>query len=111
MMFTGLMANISVSDEAGAIEWYSTLFDRGPDASPMPGLNEWRFATEFGIQIWVDADRAGSSTVVLAASDLDALAERLSTSGIDHDGPQPGGGQRILPISDSDGNRIVFSGE
>lgn len=111
MMFTGLMANISVSDEAGAVEWYATLFDREPDSSPMPGLSEWRFADEFGIQIWVEPDRAGRSTAVLVESDLDSLAERLRASGVDHGGPQPGGGQRILPVSDADGNRIVFSGE
>lgn len=110
-MFTGLMANISVSDENGAIEWYSTLFDRGPDTRPMPGLSEWRFADEFGIQVWVDADRAGRSTAIFAESELDSLAERLTASAIDHSGPQPGGGQRILAVDDPDGNRIVFFGE
>ena len=43
--------------------------------------------------------------------DLDKMAEHLRVAGIDHDEPSPGGGQRILPITDPDGNQVVFFGE
>ncbi|TSI18750.1 VOC family protein [Brevibacterium aurantiacum] len=110
-MFTGLMASITVTDQGQAHDWYSKVFERGPDATPMPGLLEWHFGSEFGVQVWTEPQRAGYSTAVIGESDLDALAEQLAAAGIDHGGPQPGGGQRILPIADPDGNRIVFSGE
>lgn len=62
-------------------------------------------------QVWAEPQRAGYSTAVIGESDLDVLADRLSAAGIDHGGPQSGGGQRILQIADPDGNRIVFSGK
>lgn len=109
-MFTGLMATVDISDESAA-QWYARLFGRQPDARPMPGLIEWRFAETFGVQLWEDPARAGGSTMVLEVSDLNATAERFAAEGIDHDEPSPGGGRRILPVSDPDGNQVVFVGE
>lgn len=76
----------------------------------MPGLLEWHLGDTFGVQVWLETDRAGRSTVVLGESDLDQAAARLKAVGIDHDAPVPGGGARILQLVDSDGNRIVFTG-
>ncbi len=42
-------------------------------------------------------------------TELDATAARLAESGIEHDGPQPGGGSRILQVADPDGNSVVFT--
>lgn len=109
-MITGLLANCSVSDLERAESWYTLLFDRGPDARPMPGLLEWRLGTSFGLQVWAEPERAGRSTVVLDVTDLDARAARLVALGIDHAGPQPGGGGRILQIADPDRNRVIFAG-
>ncbi|WP_152347904.1 VOC family protein [Brevibacterium sp. CFH 10365] len=110
-MFNGLMANIAIRNEKSATEWYSRLFERQPDARPMAGLVEWRFDEKFGIQIWEDPQRAGGSAVVIDVDDLDAVDRRLRSAGIDHDEPSPGGGRRILPITDPDGNQVVFFGE
>lgn len=110
-MFTGIMANATVNDQSRARDWYTRLFGRDAEATPMPGLLEWHFAEGFGIQVWAEPQRAGCSTVVFGESDLDALVDRLSSASIEHGGPQPGGGQRILQVADPDGNRIVFSGE
>lgn len=110
-MFTGLMASITVMDQEQAQDWYTKVFERDPDATPMPGLLEWHFGGEFGVQVWAEPQRAGYSTAVIGESDLDVLADRLSAAGIDHGGPQSGGGQQILQIADPDGNRIVFSGK
>ena len=110
-MITGLMANIAVTGEKEATEWYSRLFEREPDGKPMAGLAQWLFDEKFGIQIWEDPQRAGCSNVVIDVDDLDKIAEHLRVAGIDHDEPSPGGGQRILPITDPDGNQVVFFGE
>lgn len=108
-MFTGMLGNCTVSDVARAENWYARVFGRAPDARPMDGLIEWHLAPGFGVQVFADPERAGHSTVVLEVADLDAQAERLLASGIEHQGPQPGGGARILQLQDPDGNRVVLA--
>ncbi|HEU5484090.1 MAG TPA: VOC family protein [Microlunatus sp.] len=76
----------------------------------MAGLLEWHLAGSFGVQVWLDPSRAGKSAMVIDESDLDGLSTRLTADGIDHGGPQPGGGARVLILSDPDGNHVVFSG-
>ncbi|WP_409179539.1 VOC family protein [Amycolatopsis sp. VS8301801F10] len=109
-MIRRVLAQCTVSDLARAEEWYAALFERGPDARPMAGLLEWRLGDTFGLQVWSEPGRAGRSTVVFEETDLDAVAARATKAGIAHDGPRPGGGARILPLADPDGNRVVFSG-
>lgn len=103
------LAQATVTDLARAEEWYTRLFGRGPDARPMPGLIEWHFGA-FGVQVFEEAPRAGHSSVVLGETDLDAAATRIAGAGLDHGGIQPGGGARILPLEDPDGNRVVLAG-
>lgn len=109
-MISGVLAHCTVTDLERAEDWYARLLGRGPDARPMPGLLEWHLGEGFGLQVWAEADRAGRSSVVLSESDLDAAAAHLSDVGIAHDGPQPGGGARILQLRDPDGNRVVLTG-
>ncbi|OLT54754.1 glyoxalase [Corynebacterium sp. CNJ-954] len=109
-MITRVLAHCTVSDLARARDWYGGLFERTPDAEPMPGLIEWHIGDSAGLQVWSEPDRAGASSVVLGDTDIDVVAARMTRLGIDHDGPQPGGGARILPLSDPDGNRVVFFG-
>lgn len=109
-MIRRLLANCTVTDLDRAEHWYTRLFDREPAARPMSGLIEWHLGDTFGVQVWSEPDRAGQSSVVLDETDLDAAAARLSAAGIGHDGPQPGGGARILQLTDPDGNRVVLTG-
>lgn len=109
-MIRRLLAQCTVADLERAEKWYTGLFDRGPDANPMAGLLEWHLGDGFGLQVWSEPGRAGRSTVVLYDTDLDAVASHAATVGIAHDGPQSGGGARILPLTDPDGNRVVFTG-
>ncbi len=110
MTTTRLLAQMTVTDSTAAESWYSRLFGRGPDATPMPGLLEWHLADTFGVQVWAEADRAGHSCMVLDESDLDDLAARLDGIGIAHDGVQDATTVRVLPVVDPDGNRVVFTG-
>ena len=109
-MIHGLLAQCTVGDLDRAEGWYSRVFGRSADARPMPGLLEWHVGDGFGLQVWSEPERAGRSSVVLADTDLDETAQRLEAAGIDHDGPQPGGGARILQLADPDGNRVVLTG-
>lgn len=104
------LAQLTVSDLDRAREWCGRVFGRPADRAPMDGLLEWQFTPQFGVQVWADAERSGRSTVVLFVPDLDAEAGRLAAAGIAHDGPAPGGGGRVLPLTDPDGNRVVLVG-
>ncbi|OKJ13553.1 VOC family protein [Kitasatospora sp. CB01950] len=110
MTIRRLLAQLTVTDLDPAVAWYTALFGRGPDARPMAGLVEWHLADTYGVQVWAEPDRAGHSTVVLDESDLDARLARLTAAGIDHGGARPATSSRILPVTDPDGNRIVFTG-
>lgn len=109
-MIHRLLAHCTVTDLDRAEHWYTRVLDGRPDARPMPGLIEWHLEPTFGLQVWSESDRAGRSTVVLDETDLDTAAARLTRAGVDHDGPEPGGGTRILRLADPDGNRVVFTG-
>lgn len=109
-MITRVLAQCTVSDLDRARGWYGGLFERTPNAEPMPGLIEWHIGDSAGLQVWSEPDRAGASSVVFGDTDIDAVASRMTGLGINHDGPQPGGGARILQLSDPDGNRVVFFG-
>ena len=110
MGFTTVLGQSTVRDLGTAEPWYTTLFGRGPDTRPMDGLLEWHLPGGSGVQVWAEPDRAGGSTVVLGSDDLDAAAAALAAAGIEHGGPQPGGGQRVLQLTDPDGNRVVLVG-
>ena len=110
MTIQRLLAQMTVTDLDAATAWYTALFGRGPDARPMQGLVEWHLSDTYGVQVWAEPDRAGHSTVILAESDLDERLTRLARAGIDHGGAQDATTSRILPITDPDGNRIVFTG-
>ncbi|OZM70373.1 glyoxalase [Amycolatopsis antarctica] len=109
-MIRRVMANCTVTDSARAEDWYARLFDREPDARPMAGLIEWDFGAGGGLQVWSEPGRAGRSSAVLEETDLDAAAAHATRVGIAHDGPQPGGGARILQLTDPDGNQVVLVG-
>ena len=110
MGFTSVLAQATVTDLDRAERWYTALFGRGPDSRPMDGLLEWHLTDSAGVQVWREPGRSGRSTVVLAVSDLDAVAAAVRAAGTAHDGPEPGGGGRLLRLADSDGNRVVVTG-
>jgi catechol 2,3-dioxygenase-like lactoylglutathione lyase family enzyme len=110
MALIRILAQSTVSDLDAAERWYTTLWGRGPDENPMPGLLEWHLGPTAGLQVWAEPDRAGRSTVVLGSDDIDALCARLDSAGLTLERPQPGGGGRILQLGDPDGNRVVIVG-
>jgi predicted enzyme related to lactoylglutathione lyase len=109
-MIRSLQAQSTVTDLDRAEGWYAHLFERVPDARPMPGLLEWHLGESFGVQVWSEPDRAGHSSMVLNVTDLDATADRLAAAGIAHAGPQQVTASRILMLTDPDGNRVMLTG-
>ena len=82
MTITRLLAQMTVTDSVEAKAWYTKLLGHTPDAEPMAGLLEWHLADSFGVQVWAETARAGTSCMVLDESDLDDLAARLDRIGI-----------------------------
>ena len=110
MTYTSVLAQSTVRDLRAAELWYTALLDREPVARPMDGLLEWHVPHGGGLQVWAEPQRAGRSTVLLATDDLDATATRLVASGIATDEVGPGGGARLLRLTDPDGNRVIVFG-
>lgn len=106
-----LLAQMTVTDLGRAEEWYTTLFECGPDARPMDGLLEWHLGEAFGVQVFAEPDRAGSSAMVLDESDLDGMVMRLDAAGVAYEGPVDVTASRVVQLADPDGNRLVFSGQ
>lgn len=109
-MINRVLAQSTVTDLDVAEDWYARLFERAPDARPMPGLLEWHLGDTFGVQVWSEPERAGRSSMVLDETDLDAAVDRLTKAGIAHDGAQQATSSRVLVLEDPDGNRIVLAG-
>ena len=60
-----------------ALEWYKKLFERDPDVVPMEGIAEWQLAENAWIQVSIDLERAGSTTVVIGVNDVEAQRKVL----------------------------------
>jgi catechol 2,3-dioxygenase-like lactoylglutathione lyase family enzyme len=110
MRINRILAQMTVSDLDVAEQWYTGLFGREPDARPMDGLLEWHLADTFGVQVYLDAERAGRSSMVCDVGDLDDLVAELDAAQIEHPEPMDVTASRVLQLSDADGNLIVFSG-
>jgi hypothetical protein len=107
---TRLLAQATVTDLDRAVTWFAKVFDRPPDVRPMEGLVEWHLGESFGVQVWVEADRAGYACMVLDDSDLDGFIARLDAAGVSHEPPQDVMASRILTLSEPDGPRVIVSG-
>jgi catechol 2,3-dioxygenase-like lactoylglutathione lyase family enzyme len=110
MTINRLLAQMTVSDLDRAVDWYARFFGREPDARPMDGLVEWHLADAFGVQVWLDPERAGHSAMVLDESDLEGRAAVLDAAGLPYEGPQEVTASRIVQLVDPDGNQVVITG-
>lgn len=109
MPITNALAGIAVEDIAAAIIFYERLFGRPADARPMSEIAEWKFSTGGWVQVFTDADRAGSSLVTLIVSDLAEVLEDLSIQGITPVAKRTGDFAKTAIFRDPDGNQLVFS--
>jgi len=110
MEINTVMAQLIVTDLGQSVDFYSALFERPPDATPMDGLCEWHFGGGGAVQVYQEPERAGSSGVTLNMSDLDVAVGALDRAGIDHDPILDADYVRIVQLNDPDNNRIVLTG-
>ncbi len=57
----------AVKDLQAAIDWYSKLLGRGPDARPAPEIAEWNFEDGRYLQLYELPESAGSGCLCLMA--------------------------------------------
>ena len=80
-MFTqninSIISVIPVTDFDFALQWYIKLFGREPDVLPMEGIAEWQLVENAWIQVCVDPERAGGTTVVVGVDDIESKYQTL----------------------------------
>jgi catechol 2,3-dioxygenase-like lactoylglutathione lyase family enzyme len=77
-----VLAGMPVADMDTAIDWYTRLLGRSPDARPMPGLADWHFPHQQTLQLVLDTGRAGGGIVTLHVADIAAARDALAREGI-----------------------------
>jgi catechol 2,3-dioxygenase-like lactoylglutathione lyase family enzyme len=111
MTIQHVLAVIPVADVDAAATWYERLLGRPPDNHPMDTLVEWRVTDSGWLQVFADANRAGTALVNFAVDDLGAQCDDLRRRDL-----LPGEvqdvnkGAQLSAITDPDGNTITFIG-
>ena len=77
-----LISVVPVSDFNTSFGWYKKLFGREPDVVPMEGIAEWKILNNAWIQVSVDPERAGSTTVVLGVDDIESQRQTCLDAGV-----------------------------
>ena len=73
---------VCTADLAKAKRWYSNLFGREPDRTPMTEVHEWYFGAG-GLQLLTSRTRAGSSRIILTIDNLERVRSGLGRRGIE----------------------------
>jgi predicted enzyme related to lactoylglutathione lyase len=111
MSIEHVLAVVPVSDLKASSRWYETLFGRPADNNPMATLVEWQVVPGGWVQVFADAERAGSGLLNFAVDDLQAHISDLRQRGL-----EPGDitgaskGVHLSAITDPDGNTISLIG-
>ncbi|MCT7658735.1 VOC family protein [Mycobacterium deserti] len=111
MAIDHVLAVVPVTDLDKSREWYGSLFGRPADNNPMPTLVEWQVLPGAWVQVFIDAERAGSGLLNFAVDDLESHLAEVSGRGL-----EPGEivdankGVRLSTVTDPDGNSISIIG-
>jgi predicted enzyme related to lactoylglutathione lyase len=109
MSITNAIASIAVKDIDSAVAWYEKLFGRPADSRPMNEVAEWKFEHGGWLQVYQNAERAGSGSCTLAVSRIDEQVADLETKGVDAGRLMVSDTARVVMIKDPDGNSLAFS--
>ena len=104
-----VFAHISCSNLESSIPWFTKLFGRKPDESPMEGLAEWHQNNQAGFQLFQDPKNAGHATMTLGVSDLDSQHSRLAELKLQPGPIEEADYVNIVRIRDPDQNLIVLA--
>ena len=88
---------------------YERLLGRPADTMAMPSPADWHLTTSGRLQVFEDAERAGSALLSLEVPELHEVLAQPGQRGL-HPGPVQTGGvrTRFAALHDPDGNRITL---
>lgn len=80
----GMTIALNAGDNIEVLDFYTRVFDRGPDAAPMDDFLEWQVGRGTWLQISTSHDRPGANNarVRFECRDLDAAVGRLLDVGV-----------------------------
>jgi glyoxylase I family protein len=111
MSIEHVLAVVPVSDVQSSRHWYESLFGRPADNHPMPNLVEWQVVPAGWVQVFTDAERAGSALLNFAVDNLEAHVDELKQRGLEPEEiAEANKGVRLSTITDPDGNTIRLIG-
>lgn len=109
MDVTGIFAVACVSDMERSVRWYTKLMGRAPDDRPMDTLVQWRNPGAGGVQLFLDAGRAGRSLITIVTPLMAKARAGLDAAGVKL-GPDVSGDWGIIAqVDDPDGNRLTLA--
>ena len=109
--FTSVLAVVPVRDHARAVAWYGRWIGRAADVAPADGVAEWQLANGGWLQVGLNPEDAGHTTVVVGVQDVAARHALATDSGVEVSDIQDYGVVRLIQIADPDGNTVVFAEE
>ena len=109
MSIDNALASVAVKDLKAAVAWYTRLFRRPPDTTPMPEVAEWKFSRGGWLQVYQAPDRAGRGSFTLAVTGIDEIAAHVASLGLDASTRSANERVKTLMIADPDGNSIAFA--
>ena len=109
MKVLGLYAAVYVKDIAASTAFYARVLGREPDDRPMPFLVQWRAFGNAGIQLFLDAAKAGHGVMTIVVEDMLATRELLAQAGIALGDIAEGGFGKIAHVVDPDGNLVTLA--
>jgi predicted enzyme related to lactoylglutathione lyase len=109
MRIQGIYAALMTASMERSERFYTQLFERAPDDRPMDGLIQWRNVAGANIQIFRDAEHAGSGRVTIVVPRMEEARASLEKIGVQLADESQGDYGRIAQISDPDGNRITLA--
>ena len=68
MSIAHVLAVVHVSDIEASRNWYASLFGRPEDNNPMPSLVEWQVLPGAWVQVFHDAEKAGTDELNVAVT-------------------------------------------
>ena len=109
MSINNALASVPVRDLSSAVQWYERLIDRAPDSRQESEVVEWKFERGGWLQVYQNAERAGSGSFSLVVSSLDEQVSTLKKCGLDAGQQTIGEEVKVAMIKDPDGNSIAFA--
>ena len=100
---------VPVENHREAVGWYTNLLGREADLVPAEGVAEWQLADNAWLQVGIDPERAGNTTVIIGVHDLDAQRSSSEEAGVPlGEVFEIPGIIRLAETVDPEGNKVVF---